>query len=237
MTRLLSELLGAAQPGFSGRIKQLERASGDPGTDIRLSADILQRTQAKVRELGLDPHDTTGPELYNALQQRLLADEQRLRAHLRIDATEQPSAVLASVVQFEKKLALPRSCFAIKASVVKRLLKAVPPKKAMSRLGYRSVDSFAKHEPVASIYVAGLTYESHSWHQAFLQQYDRLTPSDFESREIVVQYPRAQRWEQTSQAFAAKFRHTTAVFKELGAIVVLPVENEVPALAITTRWF
>lgn len=231
---MLSDLLGAPQPGFAHRLKQLERANGEPGADIRLTTEILQRTKAKIRELGLDPQDTTGTELYVALQQRLLNDEQRLREHLNIATSASPAELLASVLQFEKKLQLPRGCFALKTSVVKRLLKAQPPKKVMAHLGYRSIDSMLKHETVASIYTASMVHETSHWHQAYLRQYNHLSPSDFESRELQVQFPRAQRWEGLSEAFAKRYRHTSAVFKELGTIVVLPVRSQLPALAITS---
>jgi hypothetical protein len=234
MTRMLSDLLGAQQPGFAQRIKQLELASGEPGTEIRLSTAIMQRTAAKIRDLGLDPHDTSGPELYRALQLRLLADEQRLRAYMHVDEDASPITVLGAVIQFEKKLQVPRSSFALKTSLAKRLLKNVPPKKAMVKLGYRSVDSMIKHEPIANIYAAGLTYEASHWHQAFLNQYDSVHPGDFESRDVSVQFPSATRWEGIAKQFAAEYRHTSVVFKELGSIVVLPVHTAVPALAITT---
>jgi hypothetical protein len=234
MTRLLSDLLGAPQPSFAQRIKQLERTSGETGTDIRLSTAIQQRTAAKIRELGLDPRDTSGPELYHALQLRLLADEQRLRDYIGVASDAAPINVLGGVMQFEKKLQVPRNCFALKTSVAKRLLKSVPPKKAMAKLGYRSVDSMIKHEPTANIYAAGLTYEASHWQQAYLQQYDSLHPGDFESREVVFQFPRARRWESIAENFASDYRHTSVVFKELGSIVVLPVQTPLPALAITS---
>jgi hypothetical protein len=234
MTRLLSDLLGVPQPEFAGRIKQLELASGEPGTDIRLSTDILQRSAAKIRQLGLDPKDTSATELYRALQVRLLQDDARLRERLGVNADATPSTVLAAVIQFERKLNVPRSCFALKTSVVKRLLKKMPPKKAMIKLGYRSAESMIKHEPIPNIYAAAMIYESSHWHQAYLQQYAAFQPSDFESRVITIQYPRAQRWETIADNFTKDYRHMSIVFKELGTSVVLPMHSPVPALAITS---
>jgi hypothetical protein len=236
MTRLLSNLLGDPQPGFSQRIRQLECASGEPGADIRLSSEIMQRTQSKIRELGLDPLDTTSAELYLALRQRLLADEKRLKDFLGLGSESDVSStdILSSVLQFSSKMHVPRTCFALKASVNKRLLKSLPPKKAMSGLKYRSVDSLIKHEPVAQIRVASLLYEAARWHRDFFEQYVGLTPSDFESRPITVLFPRARRWEKIAETFVDQHRHTSAVFKELGTIVTLPVQADVPALAITS---
>ena len=67
MSKLLSDLLGAAEPMFSLAIKQLEADSGNPSADIRLTAEITGKVYLKTQELGLDPDDTTGRELYHAL--------------------------------------------------------------------------------------------------------------------------------------------------------------------------
>lgn len=236
MTRLLSDLLCAPQPGFGQRIKQLERACGEPGADIRLSTEIIQRTQNKIRELGLDPFDTTGPELYLALQQRLLSDEKLLRSNLRLDTPADISSIeiLLGVLKFTAHLDIPRSCFALKASVDKKLLKNLPPKKTMRELGYRSADSLIKHEPVAQIRTAGLLFEPTSWHRDFIDSYKNLTPSDFETRSITVLFPQTRRYTKIAETFANQHRHTNMVFKELGTIVMLPVQTTVPALAITS---
>src|SRR5580704_14077175 len=83
MTRVLSELLGATEPTFHRVISRLEAVSGHSNTDIRLSTEIERATKHKLKELGLDPKDTTGEELYAALQQRVKADDERLVAVLR----------------------------------------------------------------------------------------------------------------------------------------------------------
>ena len=80
MTRMLSELLSAKEPDFRLMLQQLERANGEPCEDIRLSSEINQKVQSKIRSLGLDPTDTSGPELYNVLNTRLLGDEQISRS-------------------------------------------------------------------------------------------------------------------------------------------------------------
>ncbi|HUD10694.1 MAG TPA: hypothetical protein VMR28_03420 [Candidatus Saccharimonadales bacterium] len=234
MTRMLSELLGAQEPTFRINVRELERASGDPSADIRLSADIDQQVQTKIRELGLKPHDTTGEELYHALQQRLTDDEHRLRDYLGLDDDAISSTVMAATQRLIKQFNIPKECFALKFSVAKRLLREVPPKKAMKYLGYRSLDSMLKHEPVPQLYTAALLYESTRWHQAFLAQYAQLEPSAFESRPVAIYYSQSERWQELAKEFATRFRHTSVAFMELGAIVILPITETIPALAITS---
>ncbi|HKR81751.1 MAG TPA: hypothetical protein VJR27_01995 [Candidatus Saccharimonadales bacterium] len=234
MTRFLSQTLGAAEPTFGLAVQDLERASGHQSTDIRLTTEIMRGTQEKMRQLGLDPHDTTGPELYRALQERLRQDEAHLRSVLGLEETDAPSAVLGRLQKFLEKHEIPKGCFALKLSVAKRLLKKVPPKKAMKQLGYRSVDSMLKHEPVAHIYTAALMVESQQWQQNYRDQYKQLRPSDFESRKIAVLYPKAKKWEKLAHEFVTQAKHNIVCLKELGAIVLLPHETDMPGLAITT---
>ncbi len=234
MTRFLSEALGAVEPVFSKGIQQLEHAAGRPGTDIRLTADIMQRTRAKIAELGLDPSDTTGPELYEALQQRMQKDEQVVRKALGVAEDATPDNVVARVVQFLSKQDNSKNSFVLKASVAKRLLKKKPPKAAMKSLGYRTIESLLKHESAAEVYAAALVAESHSWHRAFREQYAKLTPSDFESKKISLVHPVTKKWQKLAHDFVANSHHNILTFPELGAVVLLPIDQAVDGLTITT---
>lgn len=69
MTKL-ARLIGINHPLFSYNIDQLERATGGAGVDVKLAADILEKAHLAMRNLGLDPKDTTVDELYNTLRQQ-----------------------------------------------------------------------------------------------------------------------------------------------------------------------
>lgn len=234
MTRFLSRALGAIEPAFSQSIQQLERAAGAPGTDIRLTADIIRRTRTKIAELGLDPNDTTGPELYSALQERLKSDEIAARNTLGIAATATPTDVVAAIQKYISTCDLPRHCFALKSSVAKRLLKKKPPKLVMKQLGYRSVDSMLKHESPGNLYAAALICEHGAWHKAFREQYAKLAPGDFETRPMAIVRPTTKRWQMLAQQYVTSHRHNIVSFRDLGVIVLLPIEQDVGGLAITT---
>lgn len=64
----LKDLLENDHPLFTSNIHQLERATGNAGVDTRLVADITHRAHDVMRNIGLDPNDTTGVEFYNALK-------------------------------------------------------------------------------------------------------------------------------------------------------------------------
>jgi hypothetical protein len=234
MTRYLAQALGAQQPLFGQSISALERASGRPSADIRLSSELMQQVRVKIAQLGLDPADTTGPELYSALQERLRLDEIRVREALGIADNATAADILSRVQKFLDGHEAASVSFALKAASAKRLLKKKPPKNAMKQMGYRSLDSLLKHETVPAIYAAALMTETPAWHKTFKEQYAKLQPSDFEQRKISVIYPKAKRWAALSGNFVATAKHNILCFKELGAIVVLPITTNVDGLTLTT---
>jgi len=234
MTRYLSSALGAEQPFFGQSIMELERASGRPAADIRLSSEIMQQVRAKVAQLGLDPDDTTGPELYSALQGRLRQDESRVRAALNLTEDASVPEILSRVEKFLNGHQTTSNGFVLKATVARKLFKKKAPKHTMKLLGYRSLDSMLKHEAVASIYAAAMIAESPSWHRMFRGQYAALQPSDFEQRKISVVFPKSKRWTQVSDHFVQAAKHNILCFKELGAVVMLPFSGQVNGLAITS---
>jgi len=237
MTRILSKLLGAHEPEFQLSLRRLEQTNGSPTADILLTTEIIQQVQTKIRQLGLDPNDTTPEELYECLQQRLINDDHQLRLLLGISNAASPSDVMAALKQFIEKLHFPKSCFALRLAVAKKMLKTLPPTKAMRALGYRSCDSMLKHEAVAQIYTAAFIYESGNWQNKFLNQYRKLQPGNFESRNISICYPQSKVWKKIAVDYVAKHKQTSAAFQELGAVIVMPVSVDLPAFAITSTLF
>jgi hypothetical protein len=237
MTRYLVNALGAQQPLFGQSIEELERASGRPSADIRLSSEIMTLARQKITALGLDPNDTTATELYGALQARMRDDEQRVRQALGIPEAAAVSDILSRVQNFVNNHKTTKTCFALKATAAKRLLKKRPPKNAMKQLGYRSLDSLLKHESMATIYAAAVMAEAPSWHRAFRAQYDHLSSADFEQRKIIIMFPKAERWAEASASYVENARHNILCFKELGTVVLLPFAAQVEGLAITSLLF
>jgi hypothetical protein len=226
MTRVLAELLGSGPNTFREGLRKLEQASGYESTDIRLSADVQQAARRKLRELGLDSHDTTARELYAALMLRVAADEVRLFKTLRArHGYINDMQAVASEIQ---SVPIPKSCFALKNTVAKRLLKSHAPKKAMKQLGYRSLDSMLKHETPAHIYTAAKLVESVTWHKQLVDSYKKLKSSDFEIRPMHISTPKTQRWEVLAQTAVTERRHNVLSFKELGEVVLLPLPADAP---------
>jgi hypothetical protein len=233
MTRYLSQALGAEEPYFSQSIAALEQASGSPSEDIRLSADVMERARGKIAELGLDPKDTTAEELYGALHQRLAVDDGVVREALQIAGTAAPSEIVSAVCRFLETRRQPNDCFVLKTSVARRLLKKCPPKNVMKKLGYRSLDSLLKREVPAMLYAAAFITEGSQWHRRFRSLYATLRPSDFEPRTITFHSPTNKHWQKLAHDYVTKNHQNIFCFKDLGAIVMLPIDAAVDGLAIT----
>lgn len=239
MTRFLSESLQAREPSFRLGLQQLEAAHGHPNTDIRLSTEVRQATQNKLRALGLDPRDTTPEELYHVLQQRMRDDDERLTRRLRTTAATHVSAdadAVSGMIHVLRQLSEDQTCFALKNSRLRAMLKKLPPKKAMKRLGYRSMDSFLKHEAPVSVMAAAWLSEGSGWQQRLLEQYKQLAPTDFESRPISVIRPDSVRWRELAETAVLQRQHNILCLKELGALVLLPLPAEAPEGAVTASF-
>lgn len=225
MSRVLSELLEAKEPWFSQSIRDLETASRHPNLDIRMTAEIGQAVQQKMRELGLDPHNTNGWELYQSLQDLVAIHDSFLTKALGVKDSSDVSEVVPALIPVIKKLPVSKSCWAIKHSVVKRLLKEQQPKKTMKALGYRSIDSMLKREPAEQVLAAARIVEAPQWQKRFTKAYSNLQPIDFEIRSMEVVRPSNKHWQSLGKRYAAMHHHTVLQLRELGTLVVLPMNG------------
>ena len=226
-------MLGAREPMFQRSLEKLERASGHQSTDVRLSVEINQATRAKLHQLGLDPKDTTGEELYQALAERLKADDTRLLKSLQEKFGTRGDSTVSHVAEALRIVPIPRSIYALKNIVAKRLLKKVAPKHVMKQLGYRSLDSMLKHEQPAAIMAAGWLTEANIWRKQMAEQYKKIKSSDFEIRTMSVICPDSKRWETLTTSLVTNKKHTVISVKELGSVILLPLPAVQPPAATT----
>jgi ribokinase len=78
MSRLLADLLGNDHPLFAFNLLELEKASGRAGIDVRLIGDITGQAHAIMRQIGIDPADTSAEELYHALNSVIGSEKESL---------------------------------------------------------------------------------------------------------------------------------------------------------------
>jgi hypothetical protein len=227
MSRMLSELLGAAEPMFSLSLKQLEAESGRPGIDIRLSAEIIGKIRLKTEELGLDPDDTTPKELYFALENRVAEDNRRIKTQLLGVKADNDNIrdLVPPMVKLAKEADVPRRCWVLKRSVAKRFLQKMPPTRMMKHLGYRSIDSMLKHEPFDEMYTALRFSEGPEWLNKYNELFKTVKATDFEERNINIVIMDHDKWVDMAAAYADKKKHNVTHTKEMGVIVVVPMKQ------------
>lgn len=225
MCKLIADLVGADRRIVGEMVQRLERASGLPGVDIRLTGEIYGRTHMKMRELGLDPNDTTGKELYQALMNLADLHDSFVAKRLGIQDRQKTDEVAEAVANLLNRMHIPKHAWILKGATIKRMLKANPPKSLMHSLHYRSVDSMVKRESPRLLLVMAQHTETKHWHERWAAAVKKLTPSDFESREITIHYLDELKWSAALQAANTSHQANTFYSVEAGYIMITPIPN------------
>lgn len=223
MAKVLRDLLDAEEPIFSLSLQQLERASGQHGTDARLIGEISEKMRRGVEMLGLDAHDTSDKELYGALLGRIQADNDRVTRLIGGHDADDVRDMVPRIVHAVEAMDINRTCWVLKRAVAKRMLKTMPPKKLMKHLGYRSVDSMLKHENIDEIYTALRFSEGGEWLNTYNELFKTVKPSDFETRDISIVIMDHDKYVDLAEHFVEKKLHNITHTKEMGVIVVVPM--------------
>lgn len=225
MTKYLARLLGADEALFARRIELLERASLQTGVDIRLTTLIRKQVKDKIRDLDLDPEDTTAEELYHALRTKALQSELALRKVLKISDDAVSSTVLIKTAKYYSKPASKQAVWSVKKVSLKKILSAAPPQRTMKVLKYRSMASMLKRETALELYILASLIEGESYKRKVMQLMKKLQPSDFEDRPLEIICIDEKRWKLVTHALRVK---TVPVYSvpEVSAIVVLPVDTK-----------
>ncbi len=226
MSKLLRDLLEAKEPLFTQSLRELEFLTGKKGVDLKFTGEIIEKTHAGIRSLGLDSTDTTDKELFHALDHRVKEHNQHLAKALGTSEEASVRQLVPKLVDAANQVKLNRKCWVLKKSVAKELLREMPPKGMMKHLGYRSIESMFKNENFSELYTALRFSEGPEW----LTKYDELfthkiQPSDFESRDIEIVVMDHDKWVDLAEKFVLKKLHNVTHTKELGVIVVVPMKQ------------
>lgn len=226
MTKLLRDLLQAQEPLFTQSLRELELASGKKGVDLKLTAEIIEKTQAVIRSLGLDVDDTTDKELFHSLEHRVAQQNENLARSIGSSDDAPVQQIVPKLVELANQAKMPRQCWVLKKSVAKDLLREMPPKAMMKHLGYRSIESMFKNENFSEIYTALRFSEGDDWLNKYNELFTKkVIPSDFETRPIEIVIMDHKKWVDITAHFVKKKKHNITHTKELGVIVVVPMKQ------------
>lgn len=236
MSTLLQELLNAKEPLFTKALADLEQISGHKGIDVKLTAELHEKVHGATRALGLDSDDTTDKELFYALNNRIAEQNEHLAKSLGVSERSLVKEIVPALVKTANEVKMPRKAWVLKKNVAKDLLREMPPKMMMEHLRYRSIESMFKNENFGEIYTALRFSEGPEWLNAYDELFaKRITPSDFETRDIEIVVMDHAKWVDLAEHFVEKKKHNITHTKELGVIVVVPMkQTHVPGLTLKT---
>jgi hypothetical protein len=218
----LADFLKAREPLFDHMLSELEERTGYQSIDVALTAEILEKSHAAMRALGLKL-DCTGRELY----ERLVHEVKQHDAHLArtIGGTDPDDVVemLPLIACRAEQLDMPRDGFFLKEQVAEQMLVATPPPQIMERLGYDTVQAMMASENIYEIFLALRFAEDIDWLNTFDSHYQKLKGSDFTLRPIRIVRFDPEKWGDIAVHFIEKKFHNITHSKEMGAVAIMPL--------------
>ncbi|MBI5732019.1 MAG: hypothetical protein HY982_01525 [Candidatus Magasanikbacteria bacterium] len=193
--------------------------------------------KSRLERLGLNYSPLLAEEVYASLLSKIKSDDQKIFPTIPGYRTNnrEGSELVAQAVK--KVVGVPAGTprgFFLKLSKIESLLKAEPPPKIMKFLGYRDADSLLAREDILEVFSALRFLEGNDWlNGTFFNQYEKLRPSDFEEREVIVKTI-DPKWVRAAGAFIQEKYHNVSHLKELGTIFIIPVSLGVPGELLRT---
>lgn len=223
MSKFLRILLDAEEPIFTESIKQLEQLTGRKGADIKLIGDITSKAHESMRQLGLNPAVATGPELYNALLARIEQDAVRLTKIIGGNDPDDVNQLVPLMIDAANKAKFNRRVFVLKREKGKDLLRQMPPKNLMKRLGYSDIEAMFENEDFDEIYTALRFSEGDKWLTEYNELFKTVTADDYEQRDMRIIHMNHNKYVDLAENFVKKKLHNVTHTKEMGIIVVVPM--------------
>lgn len=237
MARFLSDLLDAEEPIFSEAVRQLEDVSGRTGADVKLIGDITAMAHENMRQLGLNPAASTGPEVYHALLGKVETDIKRLVSIIGADAAKMDEVryLVPYMVDAANKVDFNRKVFVLRRDRAKDLLRQMPPKNLMKKLGYDDIEEMFANEDFDELYTALRFSEGGEWLTEYNELFKQVTPEDYEERDLRIVVMDHDKYVDLAAGFVQKKLHNVTHTKEMGIIVVVPMHaRKMRGLALKT---
>jgi len=239
----LAKLLGTTKEKLESLADQMEEFTGKKEVPEQLMEKVRAERQEAIRQLGLRENPSR-EEILAALANRVTLLEEEVKKVLG-DPTKpsltgggpamQDHAYIQKLFARAVGIAKPKKGFFLKEEKAKELFRQNPPKNILAQLGYSSADELLKKEDLFEVFSALRFLEDRKWqNEVFFAPFAQLTPEDFEERPIGMRVLDPQKWGSEARNFTRKKFHNTTHLKELGVVIVIPVEYAEGAL---TRMF
>ena len=223
MAKFLRDLLDAQEPLFTEALRQLEQASGRHAADTKLIGDITTLAHENLRALGLNPATSTGEEVYRGLESRLEIDIKRLTKVIGAELSDDVNYLVPFMVKAANDVDFNRKVFVIKRESAKNLLRKMPPKTLMEKLGYSDIEKMFDSEDFDELYTALRFSEGADWLNRYDELFEHVTAADYEERDLRIVVMDHDKYVDLAAHFVQKKLHNVTHTKEMGTIVVVPM--------------
>lgn len=226
MQQSLSHLLEAEEPIFTEAVQQLAELSGKETAADELAQELAEKTKTAQLALNLDPETVTGEAFYDALIARMEVDNERVARLIGGTDSEDVRHMVPLMIEAANKVEFDRQVFVLKHAKAKDLLRQMPPRKLMERLGYDDVEALFAGEDFDELYTALRFSEGEQWLNEYNELFKEITADDYEERPIRIVQMDHDKYVDLAEKFTQKKLHNVTHTKELGVIVVVPLREE-----------
>lgn len=211
--------------------KVLGEKTGIDGIINKIGEENDKKIDIALRSMGLS-RMSSAKVISDHLIKKIGEDDKKISKYLEYPECN-TQAGCKKIINFLTSLGDERGFF-IKHSKFIEIIKAEPPQKIISTLGYEDVDGLIKNENLYEIAAALRFIEGGDWiNKHFLPHYKELTPNDFEERNIKM-ISINEKWRNAAKAFIKKKYHNISHLKELGFIFIIPTDLNLEGEIIRT---
>ncbi len=200
---------------------RMEEIVGHNDVFDRIGSQNEEAIERRLLALGVS-RSAPAREVYDALISKIEADDRKVSVTLNRPVCDSQTGCQSILQTARAALGSPRGFF-LKEEKAKELLARQPPKNILRYLGYDSATAMLAQENLFEVFSALRFLEPAEWlNGVFFKQYARLTPDDFEERDVRV-IALSDKWVEATRKFVAKKYHNISHLKELGLVFVIPI--------------
>src|SRR3990170_1380483 len=229
----LAKLLGTTKEKLESLSDEMGEFTGKKEVPDQLLAKIKDEWALSLTELGLNG-SSSRKEVLAALAKRVELLEEEAKKVLG-EPQMQDHAYIQKLFARAEQIAKPKKGFFLKEEKAKELFRRNPPQNILAQLKYSSAEELLAKEDLFEVFSALRFLEDRKWqNEVFFAPFKKLTPEDFEERPIVMRVLDPKKWGSDARNFTKKKFHNTTHLKELGVVIVIPIDYTEGAL---TRMF
>lgn len=207
------------------KLAQFSASIGAATNRLDVPERIVAKHEKIMRErltlLGIQSEHPRAKSVFEALTAKLKTDDARLFQVLG-EPRHLDAAAYEKIIAFVHQVTSCGDGFFLKEESARQLLRNQPPRTIIQSLAYTGIDELLEKEDVWEVFCALRFMENSDWmHKNFLAQYSKLTPNDFEKRQI-KSIVLSDKWREPAEHHLRQAYFNVSHLKELGCMFVIP---------------